>query len=104
MKLFRFLFPSLEKPIERPRYLNLEPDTHEFRGVGVVLLLAATCGVALALWEPSQQVTSPFTPTVSRTASETTANKAASQETTATATAAVDADEDLVAPTAKLSS
>src|SRR5262245_56461672 len=60
MKLFRRLFPSFEKPVERPRYVNIEPESYEFGGIGTVLLLAATCGVAFALWEPSHQVTSPF--------------------------------------------
>jgi hypothetical protein len=94
-----FRFPSFEKPVDRQRYLNLEPETHEFRGVGAVLLLAATCGVALALWEPSQQVTTPFaTAPASRSAPAATGNPA-TQETTAVA----DPTEDDVAPTVKLS-
>src|SRR3954447_26065654 len=99
MTLFGFLFPSFEKPPERPRYLNLEPDTHEFRGVGTVLLLAAGCGVALALWEPSRQVTTPFVATSASRSAPAATGKPAIPETTA----AADAEEDQVAPTVKLS-
>jgi hypothetical protein len=99
MALFRFSFPSFEKPVERQRYLNLEPETHEFRGVGAVLLLAASCGVALALWEPSQQVTTPFATTSASRSGPAAAAKPAAQETTAIA----DPAEDEVAPIAKLS-
>jgi hypothetical protein len=98
MTLFRSLFPSFEKPVERQRYLNLEPETHEFRGVGAVLLLAASCGVALALWEPSQQVTTPFTTASASRPAPAVAGKPAPQETTAVA----DATEDDT-PTVKLS-
>lgn len=99
MTLFRFSFPSFEKPVERQRYLNLEPETHEFRGVGAVLLLAASCGVALALWEPSQQVTTPFATTSASRPAPAAAAKPAAQETTAVA----DPVEEEVAPTVKLS-
>ena len=102
MNLFRFLFPSFEKPVERPRYLNIEPEAHDFRGIGTVLLLAASCGVALALWEPSHQVTSPFaTASVSPPACARPPQhgKVAIQETTASA----DAEDDQPAPTVRLS-
>jgi len=98
LTLFRSFLPSFEKPVERQRYLNLEPETHEFRGVGVVLLLAASCGVALALWEPSQQVTTPFATASASRSTHAVANKPAPQETTAVA----DSTED-DAPTVKLS-
>jgi hypothetical protein len=98
MTLFRSLFPSFEKPVDRQRYLNLEPETHEFRGVGTVLLLAASCGVALALWEPSQQVTTPFATASASRSAPPVAGKPVPQETTAVA----DATED-EAPTVKLS-
>ena len=101
--MFRFLFPSFEKPVEQRPYVNLEPESHEFSGVGVVLLLAASCGVALALWEPSHQVTSPFVTASPQRAAPAVASKAASQETTAAAEAAAEADDDQVAPTVKLS-
>lgn len=96
--LFRFLFPTFEKPVERPHYVELAPESHEFRAVGVVLVLAASCGVALALWEPSHQVTTPFMTSASRPAPAAAGN-AASQETTAAAAEA----EDEVTPTVKLS-
>lgn len=99
--MFRFLFPSFERPVERPRFVNLEPESHDFRGVGTVLLLAASCGVALALWEPSHQVTSPFVAAPGSRSAPMTADRAPSQETTAAA-AAADADDD-AAPTVKLS-
>ena len=98
--MLRFFFPSFEKPVPRPRYLNIEPEGHDFHGVGVVLLLAASCGVALALWEPSHRVTSPFvTASVSRSAPAGASDaKIASQETNA----AADAEDDQP-PTVKLS-
>ena len=105
--MLRFLFPSFEKPDARRRYLNVEPESHDFRGVGTVLLLAASCGVALALWEPTHQVTTPFvTASGSRSVPASTAStasvgasKAAGPETTATA----DAEDDQSTPTVKLS-
>jgi hypothetical protein len=99
--LLRFLFPSFEKPGARPRYVNIESESHDFRGVGTVLLLAASCGVALALWEPSHQVTTPFA-TASAPRSVTAsvgAPKVASPETTA----AADAEDDQSTATVKLS-
>lgn len=106
----RRLFPSFEKPAARPRYFNLEPARRDFRGVGIVLALAASCGVALALWEPSAQATTPFvTASVPRSApadagkiardAPADAGKVAIQETTASAAA----DDDQAAPTVKLS-
>jgi hypothetical protein len=99
--LLRFLFPSFEKPDARRRYLNVEPESHDFRGVGTVLLLAASCGVALALWEPSHQVTTPFaTASASRSVTASVgASKLAAPETTA----AADAEDDQSTPTVKLS-
>jgi hypothetical protein len=101
--LFRFLFPTFEKPIDRPRYVNLEPETHEFRGVGIVLLLAASCGVALALWEPSHQVTTPFVTASSSRPASVAAGDTANQETTAAADVTGDVEDDQTAPTVKLS-
>jgi hypothetical protein len=106
----RGLFPSFEKPVERPRYLNLQPARRDFRGIGIVLFLAASCGVALALWEPSTLATTPFvTASVPRSApveaSKTAisapaeVSKAAIQETTA----AAEADDDQATPTVKRS-
>lgn len=109
--MLRFLFPSFEKPQARQRYVNIEPESHDFRGVGTVLFLAASCGVALAFWEPTHQVTTPFvtasvprsvTPSASSPRSATpsvSASKVADPETTAT----VDAEDDQSAPTVKLS-
>jgi hypothetical protein len=97
--LFRFLFPTFEKPVERPHYVDLQPETHEFRAVGVVLLLAASCGVALALWEPSHQVTTPFATASAPRSAPATAGSAATPETTA----AADVEDEQVAPTVKLS-
>ena len=100
--MFRFRFPSFEKPDTDPRRL-IVAESHDFRGVGTVMLLAASCGVALALWEPSHQVTTPFvTASTSRsvTASAGVSN-AASRETTGAA--AVDAEDDQSTPTVKLS-
>lgn len=98
--MFRFLFPSFEKPVERPRYLNIEPEARDFRGIGTVLLLAASCGVALALWEPSQRITSPFaTASMSRPAPAEAVKTAAGPETTA---AADDIEDDQPVPTVKL--
>lgn len=109
--MLRFLFPSFEKPQARQRYVNIEPESHDFRGVGTVLFLAASCGVALAIWEPTHQVTTPFvtasvprsvTPSASSPRSATpsvSASKVADPETTAT----VDAEDDQSAPTVKLS-
>ena len=97
--MFRSLFPSFEKPVERPRYVNIEPESHEFSGVGVVLLLAASCGVALALWEPSHQVTSPFVTATTTRSAPTAAGKTAEPETIA----AADSDDDQAQPTVKLS-
>jgi hypothetical protein len=93
--LLRFSLPSFEKPVERPRYLNVETEGRNFRGIGIVLALAAFCGVALALWEPSHQVTSPFATASRSTPTPTPA------ETVAVA-AAVEED-DQAAPTVKLS-
>ncbi len=106
----RYLFPSFEKPVERPRYLNLEPARRDFRGIGTVLVLAASCGVALALWEPSTRATTPFVtasvqqpaPVESSKAASSAlvqAGKAGIQETTA----AAEADDDQAPPTVKLS-
>ena len=97
----RGLFPTFEKPVMRPRYLNLEPQRHDFRGVGTVLLLAASCGVALALWEPSSRATTPFvTASVEKSKSEPAGvSKVAMQETTA----AAEAEDDQPALTVKLS-
>jgi len=113
MTLFRRFLPTFEKPVARPRHIHMEEDSREFGGVAVVLLLAASCGVGLALWEPSQQITSPFvtasapppaapasTVAPASTAAPTSA-KAPEPETTATA---ADVDDDQAAPTVKLSS
>jgi hypothetical protein len=100
-KLLRFLFPSFEKPQARPRFVNIERESHDFRSVGTVLLLAASCGVALAFWEPTHQVTTPFV-TASAPRSVTPAvgaSKVAGPETTSTA----DADDDQSTATVKLS-
>jgi hypothetical protein len=112
MNVLRSIFPSFEKPTARPRYLNIEPERRNFRGIGAVVLLAASCGVALALWEPSQRITSPFvtastpaatkaasTPAATKAASTPAATEAASQETTAAASV----EDDQFTPTAKLS-
>lgn len=103
----RRIFPSFEKPVDRPRYLNLEPARRDFRGIGTVLVLAASCGVALALWESSTQATTPsITASVPRPAPVEAASsapvqvgKARVQETTA----AAEADDDQAPPTVKLS-
>src|SRR5262249_22119346 len=96
--MFRFLFPSFERPVARQKFTNVTPETRDFRGVGTVLLIAATCGVGIALWEPSQQLTSPFSSNaVTRPASEVA--KVASADTTASA----EADEDQSTPTVRLS-
>jgi hypothetical protein len=96
--LFRITFPSFEKPVDRPRYLNVETERRNFRGIGIVLVLAAACGVALALWEPSHQVTSPF----ATAASSRPTPASAPSESVAAAPAAVEED-DQTAPTVKLS-
>lgn len=98
--MFRFLFPSFEKPVDRPRYINIEQDSRDFRGIGAVLALAAVCGLGFVLWEPSHQVTTPFvTATPARPTPATASAKA--PETTAVA---AEAEEDqVVAPTVKLS-
>jgi len=92
--LFRLFFPSFEKPVDRPRYLNIEQESRSYHGVWIVLLLAAVCGIGFSLWEPSHQVTSPFvsasTPPAAAKAADTTA-------------AAPQAEEETVAPTVKLS-
>ena len=90
------MFPSFGKPAERPRYINVETEGRSFRGVGIVLGLAALCGVALALWEPSHQVTSPFT----AASSSRSAPATIPAETTA-ASAVV--EDDQTTPTVKLS-
>lgn len=104
----RYLFPSFEKPVERPRYLNLEPARRDFRGIGTVLVLAVSCGVALALWEPSTQATTPFVTAAveaSKVANPAPAgvSKVAIQETMAAAGTAAETDDDQAALTVKLS-
>ena len=101
MTLLRFLLPSFEKPVDRPRFIHIEPEGYDFRGIGTVLILAASCGVAIALWDPSYQVTSsreviPPPPT----ASAATAAKVTAPQTTASA----DDEDDDSAPAVKLSS
>lgn len=96
----RGLFPSFEKPVERQRYLNLEPQRRDFRGIAVVLGLAATCGVALALWEPSTQAATPFADASVTRSSPAQAGNAAIKETTA---AAANVEDDQPAPTVKMS-
>lgn len=95
--MFRTLFPSFQQPADRPRYLNVEPERRNFRGVGIVLSLAAFCGVALALWEPSGQVTTPFV--TSAAPRSAPATDGAQTETTAS----VGTDDDQTTPTVKLS-
>jgi hypothetical protein len=99
--VFRFLFPSFEKPTARSRFVNIEPESHDFRGVGTVLLLAASCGVALAFWEPTHQVTTPFvTASAPRSVTPSVgASKVAGPETTS----AADAEDDQSTATVKLS-
>jgi hypothetical protein len=102
------LFPTFEKPVERARHLNIEPARRNFGGVAAVLVLAASCGVALALWEPSTRSTTPFvtasTPSVAEAtkvaAAPQPAGKAVAQETTA----AAEVEDDEPALTVKLSS
>lgn len=96
--MFRSLFPSFQQPADRPRYLNIEPEGRNFRGVGIVLLLAAVCGVAVALWEPSNQITSPFV--TAATPRSAPATVGAQPETAAVDTD--DDDDDQVTPTVKL--
>ena len=102
--MFSRLFPTFEKPIERPRYLNVEPAHRDFSSVATVLVLAAACGVALALWEPSIRTTPFTTASVRPTAEATTvatapqASAAIAQETTAAADV-----EDESTPTVKTS-
>jgi hypothetical protein len=101
MFLLRGLFPSFEKPVERQRYLNIEPQRRDFRGIGTVLGLAAFCGLALALWEPSHTATTPVVAAATQPGpAPADANKAASLETTA----AAEVEDDQPAPTVKLSS
>jgi hypothetical protein len=118
MTLFHRFLPTFEKPVARPRHIHIEEESREFSGIAVVLLIAASCGVALALWEPSQQVTSPFVtasapppaaPAIAPTATakipepETTANAAETTAASADETAAsADIDDDQT-PTVKLS-
>lgn len=96
--MFRSLFPSFEKPDDRPRYINIEPERRSFRGVGIVLLLAVSCGVALAVWEPSHQVTSPFVTTSAPRSAPATVGAAVD-----TAAAVDSDDDDQATPTVKLS-
>lgn len=98
--MFRFLFPSFEKPVDRPRYINIEQEGRDYRGVGAVLLLAAVCGVGFALWEPSHQVTTPF---VTASGARSTPVEAAAKAMETTAVAAESEDEQVAAPTVKLS-
>jgi hypothetical protein len=103
--MFSRLFPTFEKPVERPRYLNVEPGHHDFSSVATVLVLAAACGVALALWEPSIRTT-PFTTASVRPAAEATvaaAPQAAPQAMTQETTAAAEVEDDQPAPTVKTS-
>jgi cytoskeletal protein RodZ len=93
----RRLIPSFEKPVERPRYLNIEPQRRDFRGIGTVLGLAIVCGIGFAIWEPSHTTSTPSQPGPRVQAD---AAKAAAPETTAAAEAE---DDDQPAPTVKLS-
>lgn len=98
----RDLFPSFEKPVERQRYLNIEPQRRDFRGIGTVLGLALFCGIALAMWESSHATSTPVaTAATQPRPAQADANKAADAETTAAA--AAEADDDQPAPTVKLS-
>ena len=101
MTLLRFLLPSFEKPVDRPRFIHIEPEGYDFRGIGTVLILAASCGVAIALWDPSYQVTSSrevTSPTVAASSLATT--KVNAPQTTASA----DDEDDDPAPAVRLSS
>jgi hypothetical protein len=102
------LFPTFEKPVERSRYLNLEPARRDFSGIAMVLVLAASCGVAFALWEPSTRATTPFVTASAPSTADTTkvaaapqaAGKPVAQETMA----AANVEEDEPALTVGLSS
>lgn len=94
--LFRSIFPSFEKPVARAQFLNIQQERRSFRGIAAVLLIAAGCGIGIALWEPSSQVTSPL---VSEGITAAPAPVAKVAETTAVA----NADDDQSTPTVKLS-
>ena len=94
--MFRSIFPSFEKPVARAQFLNIQHERRSFRGVAAVLLIAAGCGIGIALWEPSSQVTSPLV-SAAITAPAPVAKVA---ETTAVA----NVDDDQSAPTVKQSS
>ncbi len=49
MSLFRFLFPSFEKPVARQPYINLERPRRRLSGVGIALGVSVLFGSALAL-------------------------------------------------------
>ncbi len=43
------LFPSFEKPVDRQRYLNVQPQRRGYGGIAAVLAFAGLCGFLLAL-------------------------------------------------------
>ncbi len=43
------LFPSFEKPVDRQRYLNVQPQRRGYGGIVAVLAFAGLCGFLLAL-------------------------------------------------------
>ncbi|HZS65034.1 MAG TPA: hypothetical protein VFA53_11150 [Xanthobacteraceae bacterium] len=50
MSLWRFLFPTFERPVAQRRYLQLEPRRRHSSGIAVVVGLSAVCGaIFLAL-------------------------------------------------------
>jgi hypothetical protein len=94
--LFRSVFPSFEKPVARAQFLNIQQERRSYRGVAAVLLIAAGCGIGIALWEPSSRVTSPLV------SAATTAPAPVAKVAETTAVANVDDDQSV--PTVKLSS
>lgn len=94
--LFRSIFPSFEKPVERPQFLNIQQDRRHFRAIGAVLLIAAGSGVGMALWEQSHKVPA-------RSMAALAATPALESTTSEITTAGANGDDDQSAPTVKQS-
>lgn len=98
----RNLFPSFEKPVERPRYLNLEPARRrDFRGIGTVLGVAVIFGAGFAFWQSANAPSASLAVAAvqSRPAAIAAGKPAVAVETQAAAVT----EEDVPAPTVKLS-